>query len=90
MTHIVSRSIARPLTRSLAVLLAGGALLATAPAFAQSFAELQKACGPDVKALCGGVQPGGGRIKQCLMEKADQISPACKSAMAAAMAQKPQ
>ncbi|MGR7995285.1 MULTISPECIES: cysteine rich repeat-containing protein [unclassified Xanthobacter] len=60
-----------------------GTLLAT-PALAQSIAELQKACGADIKALCAGVQPGGGRIKQCIMEKSDQISPACKTALATA------
>ena len=27
---------------------------------------LRSACGGDVRSLCGGVQPGGGRIVQCL------------------------
>lgn len=70
--------------RALAALLTGSALLMSAPAFAQSLADLQKACGADVKTLCGGIQPGGGRIKACLMEKADQVSAACKAAIAAA------
>ncbi|MDQ0503811.1 cysteine rich repeat-containing protein [Xanthobacter agilis] len=74
----------RPLRPTLATICAIGALLLAAPSFAQSLADLQKACGADVKTLCAGVQPGGGRIKQCLMEKSEQISPACKSAMAAA------
>lgn len=72
------------MTRSLLAALAlGGALLAP-PAFAQSLADLQKSCGADVKALCAGVQPGGGRIKQCIMEKSDQLSPGCKAALASA------
>lgn len=72
------------MTRSfLKALALGGALLAT-PALAQSMADLQKACGADIKALCAGVQPGGGRIKQCIMEKSDQLSPSCKAALASA------
>jgi hypothetical protein len=59
------------------------ALLAT-PAAAQNLAALQKACMGDVRALCAGIQPGGGRIKDCLMAKADQVSPQCKSAMSEA------
>jgi hypothetical protein len=39
---------------------------------------LRSACGGDVRSLCGGVQPGGGRILQCLATKAASLSPACK------------
>jgi hypothetical protein len=43
---------------------------------------LRSACGADVRALCGGVAPGGGRIVQCLATQAASISPACKGVLA--------
>jgi Cysteine rich repeat len=42
---------------------------------------LKSACGGDVRSLCGGVQPGGGRIVQCLATKAASLSPACKEVL---------
>ena len=39
---------------------------------------LRSACGADVRSICGGVQPGGGRIVQCLATNTAQLSPACK------------
>jgi hypothetical protein len=42
---------------------------------------LRSACGGDVRSLCGGVQPGGGRILQCLATKAASLSPACKEVL---------
>jgi hypothetical protein len=42
---------------------------------------LRSACGGDVRALCGGVQPGGGRIIQCLATQAASLSPACKDVL---------
>jgi hypothetical protein len=42
---------------------------------------LRSACGGDVRSLCGGVQPGGGRIMQCLATKAASLSPACKEVL---------
>jgi hypothetical protein len=43
---------------------------------------LRSACGGDVRALCGGVAPGGGRIAQCLAGQAAALSPACKDVLA--------
>jgi Cysteine rich repeat len=43
---------------------------------------LRSACGGDVRSLCGGVQPGGGRIVQCLAQNAGSLSPACKDVLA--------
>ncbi len=41
--------------------------------------SLRDACREDVRALCA----GGGRVRQCLNEKRDQLSEACRSALAA-------
>lgn len=62
------------------------ALSAAAPAFAQS--DVRQACRDDVKQLCAGVRPGGGRIKQCLKDNAAKVSDGCKQAILAARAAK--
>ena len=43
------------------------------------------ACKADFEKLCAGVQPGGGRIRECMKAHRDQISDACKSAIASRM-----
>jgi hypothetical protein len=43
---------------------------------------LRSTCGGDVRALCGGVPPGGGRIVQCLAEQAASLSPGCRGTLA--------
>jgi len=48
---------------------------------------LRSACGEDVRSLCGGVAPGGGRIVQCLATRAASLSPACKEVLAQFAAQ---
>jgi hypothetical protein len=48
---------------------------------------LRSACGGDVRLLCGGVAPGGGRIVQCLAARAASLSPACKDVLAQFAAQ---
>ncbi|MHB8267845.1 cysteine rich repeat-containing protein [Bradyrhizobium sp.] len=42
---------------------------------------LRSACGGDVRSLCGGVPPGGGRIVTCLATNAGSLSPACKDVL---------
>ena len=42
---------------------------------------LRSACGGDVRALCPGVEPGGGRIIECLATQAASLSPACKDVL---------
>ena len=42
---------------------------------------LRSACGADVRSICGGVAPGGGRIVQCLVTNAASLSPACKQVL---------
>jgi len=45
--------------------------------------NIVQACRADIETHCGDVQPGGGRIAQCLQEKADAVSDGCKTAIAA-------
>lgn len=42
---------------------------------------VRQACAADLQTYCSGVQPGGGRIKACLRQNADKLSPACKTAL---------
>ena len=48
---------------------------------------LRSACGADVRSICGGVAPGGGRIVQCLATNAGSLSPACKDVLSQFRAQ---
>jgi hypothetical protein len=43
--------------------------------------EAAKACESDVKTLCPDVQPGQGRIAQCLRKHRDKVSEGCKAQM---------
>lgn len=47
----------------------------------QVFVLLRTACGPDFRALCRGVEWGGGRVMECLQANAPALSPPCQSAM---------
>jgi hypothetical protein len=42
---------------------------------------LMQVCRGDYDRLCGGVQPGGGRILACLQNHASQLSAVCAQAM---------
>jgi hypothetical protein len=42
---------------------------------------LRSACGADVRALCGGVAPGGGRLIQCLAARSASLSPDCRGVL---------
>jgi hypothetical protein len=63
------------------------AMLAAIPAFSgepQQEEELQAIrayCKPDVERLCASVEPGGGRIKDCLMKHKEQMSVGCAQAL---------
>jgi hypothetical protein len=41
---------------------------------------IRSSCGADVRSLCRGVEPGGGRIIRCLRENAANLSPGCRQA----------
>jgi hypothetical protein len=40
------------------------------------------ACKTDIQTLCGSVQPGGGRIRDCMRQHRAELSAACKIAIA--------
>ncbi|MET4802174.1 hypothetical protein ABIA96_004764 [Bradyrhizobium sp. LB11.1] len=42
----------------------------------------RSACGADIRTLCAGIQPGGGRIVQCIASNAASLSPGCKDVLA--------
>jgi hypothetical protein len=42
-------------------------------------AELTGACLKDAKALCAGVQPGGGKIRECLKANLKDLSEDCQA-----------
>ena len=73
-----------------AALFLGAAGLAAAqqPANSQMMMSgpVKQACAGDVKTLCPGVEPGGGRLMQCLHQNSEKVSPKCKSALAEAKA----
>ncbi|RXT48921.1 cysteine rich repeat-containing protein [Bradyrhizobium betae] len=48
---------------------------------------VRSACGADIRTLCAGVAPGGGRIVQCIASNAASLSPACKDVLAPFAAQ---
>ena len=67
--------------------LVGIALASAASAQTPSRDQMQAvraACEADIRATCPGVQPGGGRILQCMKANPDKISKPCKEALAAA------
>jgi hypothetical protein len=56
----------------------------TQPVPWQRGARFRMACGEDLHRLCYGIQPGGGRLIQCLLSHRVQLSPACTSRLAEA------
>lgn len=68
--------IATPLFATLLLAAGMAAHAADAPAGA-----VVEACKADIEKLCPGVQPGEGRIAQCLRGKHRQLSDGCKTAL---------
>jgi hypothetical protein len=79
-------------TGALALVLVAGAAEAQtgdgpgAGMFGSGRGAVRRACQADVEQLCASVEPGGGRIVQCLREHQDRVSNGCKSAIASARA----
>jgi hypothetical protein len=72
---------------SIAMLFAAFAAIAqtnsTAPG-AGGGGKFRAACGEDVERFCIGIQPGGGRLVQCLSSHTSELSAACENIIAAA------
>lgn len=67
-----------------------GILVSSMPAFAQGAPEskmeaeleaLRTYCKADIERLCPNVEPGGGRIKACLMAQKEQMTVGCAQAL---------
>jgi hypothetical protein len=54
----------------------------TTVAIAQTAAE-RAACMADFQKYCTGVEPGGGRIIECLSKQLDKLTPECKKVVEA-------
>ena len=81
----------KPQTATAPAATAPAATTATAPAAAPArpmspraeLALIRTVCGPDFRALCGGVMPGGGRVIACLRANQASLSPRCQGALLA-------
>jgi hypothetical protein len=60
-----------------------GAAILLAPSMAS--AELAGACLKDAKAQCPGVEPGGGKIRECLKSHIKDLSDECKDVLVKAV-----
>lgn len=57
-------------------------LFVSSPALAQTKnGVLRDACRDDYQRYCAKVQRGGGRIRQCMMENANLLTPQCRDAL---------
>ena len=61
-------------------------LLSTTYTMAQQRPAVVKECAADVRAMCGGVQPGEGRIKACLNSHLADLTPPCRAILVRAAA----
>jgi hypothetical protein len=72
---------------SLVLVLAGSVVApsfaadAPAPAASGAGGAVADACHDDIQKLCPGVQPGEGRVKDCMKEHRRELSKECKQAL---------
>ncbi|MGQ0446483.1 MAG: cysteine rich repeat-containing protein [Beijerinckiaceae bacterium] len=55
--------------------------LLVAPAKAQEMEDLKTYCMSDTERLCKGIEPGGGRLIQCLKSHEKEMSVGCAQAL---------
>jgi hypothetical protein len=61
----------------------------TIPTFAYAQqSSVRGACMNDIQTLCGSMQPGGGRIRECIRTHRTELSEGCKLALAERMMQR--
>jgi hypothetical protein len=70
--------------RVLFVVVALATTLGAGVALAQTAAE-RAACQADFEKFCPGVEPGGGRVVECLAKQLDKLTPECKAVVEAHM-----
>lgn len=58
------------------------AMSLSGPALAQTAAE-RAACQADFEKYCPGVEPGGGRVLECLSQHLDKLTPECQKVVKA-------
>ena len=58
------------------------AVMISGPALAQT-AEEEAACKPDFEKFCQGVEPGGGRVIECLSKHKSELSAECQKVVTA-------
>jgi hypothetical protein len=68
------------------IVIAAATAQAQAQAQATTAARPREACAADLQKFCPGVQPGGGRVKQCLRPHRDELSTSCAAALETARA----
>lgn len=52
------------------------------PELRQARRAVRQACVQDIRSLCAGSEPGGGKIMMCIRSHGDQVSKDCKAALA--------
>ena len=78
------RTFSGPAATLVQITLAVACVAAALTALAQDArSQAREACEADYRRLCTGIMPGGGRIRKCLDEHADALSPRCKQIISA-------